>query len=145
MSSWYECFYHNLVPTCLSFSGKLILYRQGCGNSTYTAYSIANSVTWSPKGYAYPAESHAHYIMQIWLAFNIYIWQCCTFLQPQVVSSMNAIGTADNLLHVIYISFSLKSKRVWSGNITITHSRPTHCTMRMSHRTLTVTRHQEDN
>ena len=36
--------------------------------------------------------------MQIWLAFNIYIWRFCTFLQLQVVtSSMQAGHTASNL------------------------------------------------
>ena len=34
--------------------------------------------------------------------------------------------------------------RVWSGITTITHCRPTHGTAGMSHRTLAITRHQED-
>ena len=40
---------------------------------------------------------------------------------------------------------SKKSKWIWLGNVTIAHCRPTHCTARKSHRSLTVTRHQEDN
>ena len=38
-----------------------------------------------------------------------------------------------------------KSKRIWSGNTTITHYRPTHGTARKSNRALAVKRHQEDN
>ena len=58
---------HDPIDLIYNFilSKALLIHRRGCGNSTYTAYSIANSVTWSPTGYAYPAESHAHYIMQI--------------------------------------------------------------------------------
>ena len=37
------------------------------------------------------------------------------------------------------------SKWIWLGNTTITHCRPTHVTVRKSHRTLTETRHHEDN
>ena len=37
-----------------------------------------------------------------------------------------------------------KSKWVWSGNTTITQCRPSHGTMGKSHRSLIVTRHQED-
>ena len=37
------------------------------------------------------------------------------------------------------------SKWVWSRNTTITQRRPTHGTVRKSHRTFTVTRHQYDN
>ena len=37
-----------------------------------------------------------------------------------------------------------KGKWVWSGNTTITHCRSTNGTVRKSHRTLTLTRHQED-
>ena len=42
-------------------------------------------------------------------------------------------------------SFLPKSKRVWSGNTTISHCRPAHSTVRKSHRSLAVTRHKEDN
>ena len=47
----------------------------------------------------------------------------------------------------LYISVGAceNSKWVWSGNTTITHCRPTHGTVRKSHTTLTVTRHQEGN
>ena len=38
-----------------------------------------------------------------------------------------------------------KSKRLWSGNTTITHCRPTHDTVRKSHKTFTVTIHPKDN
>ena len=37
------------------------------------------------------------------------------------------------------------SKREWSGNTTITNCRPIHGTVRMSHRTFTVTKHPKDN
>ena len=40
---------------------------------------------------------------------------------------------------------TLKSKWVWYGNTTITHCRPTHGTVRKSHRTFTVTRYPQDN
>ena len=36
-------------------------------------------------------------------------------------------------------------KWIWSGNTTITQRRPSHGTMRKSHRTFTVTRHPKDN
>ena len=38
-----------------------------------------------------------------------------------------------------------KSKWVWSGNTTITHCRPTHGTVRKSHKIFTVTRQSKDN
>ena len=38
--------------------------------------------------------------------FKIYIWQYCTVVHPQVVSSTQAVGRADNLLHKISIPFS---------------------------------------
>ena len=37
-----------------------------------------------------------------------------------------------------------KSKWVWLGNTTITQRRPIHGTTRKSHRTISVTRHQEN-
>ena len=38
-------------------------------------------------------------------------------------------------------SYNKKNKCAWSGNIKITHRRPTHGTARKNHRTLPVTRH----
>ena len=41
------------------------------------------------------------------------------------------------------LHYPQKKQSMWSENTTITNGRPTHDTVRKSHRTLTVTRHQE--
>ena len=46
---------------------------------------------------------------------------------------------------MVCIAPVFKSKLVKSGNTTITHCRPTHCTMWKSNRTLAVTTYEEDN
>ena len=43
-----------------------------------------------------------------------------------------------------FSSAQVPKKRVWSGNTTITHCRLTQSTVGKRHRTLTITRHQED-
>ena len=48
-------------------------------------------------------------------------------------------------LDSISCSHTTKSKRVWSESAAITHCRPTHSTVRKSHRTLAVTRQKQSN
>ena len=84
-------------------------------------------------------------------------WNCLQF-RIEIFSSMSSRGSRHS--HVCPVSrqsiylwqetkllviISSKSVWVWSANITIIHSRPTHCTGRKSHISHTVIRHQEDN
>ena len=49
--------------------------------------------------------------------------------------------------NVVCLKHQLQVKMLLSGNTTFTHSKPTHgtCTERKNQRTLTITKHQDDN